>query len=233
LTNKKKYILAIITVVIIILLDQALKFAVKLHMFTGQEIIIIPNFFKIHFTENAGMAFGMELGGMNGKLFLSLFRIFAIIGIIYFLISGIKKEFHAGLVFCISLILAGAIGNMIDCAFYGIIFNNSYHELAQLFPKEGGYSSFLKGNVVDMLYFPIINNAVLPKWIPLIGGSEFSFFNAIFNIADSSITIGVILILIFQRKFFPHEEEVIQEFVDEVKDNLGEQESVEDAPAAV
>ncbi len=233
MTNKKKYILAIITVAIILLLDQALKFAVKLHMFAGQEIIIIPNFFKIHFTENAGMAFGMELGGMNGKLFLSFFRIFAIIGIIYFLLSGIKKGFHTGLVFCISLILAGAIGNMIDCAFYGMIFNNSYHELAQLFPKEGGYSSFLKGNVVDMLYFPIINNAVLPKWIPLIGGSEFSFFNAIFNIADSSITIGVILILIFQRKFFPHEEEVIQEFVDEVKDNIGEQESAEDAPAAV
>lgn len=191
-------------------------------MFSGEEIIIIPNFFKIHFTENAGMAFGMELGGSNGKLFLSIFRIFAIAGIAFFLVNGIKKGFHTGLVFCISLILAGAIGNMIDCAFYGIIFNESYRELAQLFPKGGGYSSFLKGNVVDMLYFPIINNAVLPKWIPGIGGAEFSFFNAIFNIADSSITVGVALILIFQSRFFPHEKEVLEEAVAELKDNLAE-----------
>lgn len=208
--------------VVILVVDQALKFAVKLHMFSGQEIIIIPNFFKIHFTENAGMAFGMEFGGMNGKMFLSFFRIFAIVGITYFLIKGIKNGFHTGLVFCISLILAGAVGNMIDCAFYGIIFNESYHELAQLFPKEGGYSSFLKGNVVDMLYFPIINNAIVPHWMPVIGGKEFSFFNAIFNIADSSISVGVFLILIFQKRFFPHEAEVIHEFVEEIKDNMGE-----------
>lgn len=223
MNNRKKYILSITTILVVLLLDQALKFAVKLHMFAGEEIVIIPNFFKIHFTENAGMAFGMELGGVNGKMFLSVFRLFAITGIAYFLFNGIKKGYHTGLVFCISLIFAGAVGNMIDCAFYGIIFNNSFHEIAQLFPKDGGYSSFLKGNVVDMLYFPIINNAHLPNWIPLIGGSEFSFFNAIFNIADSSITVGVAIILVFQRKFFPQEEEIIHEVVEEIKDNLHEE----------
>ena len=227
MTTRKKYILSITTILVVLLLDQALKFAVKLHMFAGEEIIIIPNFFKIHFTENAGMAFGMELGGVNGKMFLSIFRLFAIAGIAYFLMNGIKKGYHIGLIFCISLIFAGAVGNMIDCTFYGIIFNNSFHEIAQLFPKEGGYSSFLKGNVVDMLYFPIINNAHFPKWIPVIGGEEFSFFNAIFNIADSSITVGVFIILIFQRRFFPQEEEVIHEVMDEFKDNINDQNTTE------
>lgn len=218
MSNKKKYILSIVTILSVLLLDQVIKFVVKLHMFSGEEIIVIPNFFKIHFTENPGMAFGMELGGSNGKMFLSIFRLFAISGIAYFLWNGIKNNYHPGLIFCISLIFAGAVGNMIDCAFYGMIFNESYHELATLFPAEGGYSSFLKGNVVDMLYFPIINNAHFPKWIPLIGGSEFSFFNAIFNIADSSITVGVAIILIFQRSFFPQEEEIIHELKEEVED---------------
>lgn len=189
-------------------------------MLTGQEHVIIPNFFIIHFTENAGMAFGMELGGSNGKMFLSLFRLVAIAGIAYFLWKGIQSGYKTGLVICISLILAGAIGNMIDCAFYGIIFNESYHQLATLFPKEGGYSSFLKGNVVDMLYFPIINDAEIPKFIPLIGGKTFSFFNAIFNIADSSITIGVAIILIFQRRYFPQEEEILHEIKEEFEDTV-------------
>lgn len=230
MNNRKKYILAITTILVVLLLDQALKFAVKLHMFAGEELVIIPNFFKIHFTENAGMAFGMELGGVNGKMFLSVFRLFAITGIGYFLVNGIKKGYHIGLVFCISLIFAGAVGNMIDCAFYGIIFNNSFHDIAQLFPQEGGYSSFLKGNVVDMLYFPIINNAHFPSWIPIIGGGEFSFFNAIFNIADSSITVGVAIILIFQRKFFPHEDEIIHEVAEEIKDNMHEESIPESNP---
>jgi signal peptidase II len=147
------------------------------------------------------MAFGMEMGGKPGKLILSIFRIIAIIGIGYFLYSLIKKETYAGLVLAVSAILAGAMGNMIDSAFYGMIFSESYHVPAVMFPEGGGYSSFLHGRVVDMFYFPIINTH-WPDWSPLRPGESLIFFRPVFNIADSAITCGVVSIILFQKKMF-------------------------------
>lgn len=190
-------------IALILLLDQSLKFVIKLNMTIGQEVPVFGNWFIIHFTENEGMAFGLSIGGQYGKLMLSLFRLVAIGIIIYYLLSLIRqKSHHPGLIYCVSLILAGAIGNMIDSAFYGLIFSaSSYHTVATLFPEGGGYGSFLHGKVVDMFYFPIIRGEY-PEWLPIVGGEEFIFFRPVFNIADSSITIGVLLILIFQKKFF-------------------------------
>lgn len=205
---RKKYLIAAITVFLVILIDQVVKIAVKTSMFSGEELEVIKNFFYIHFTENPGMAFGMVFGGDSGKLFLSIFRLIAISGIAYFLISSIKKDMHAGFIFCVALILAGAAGNMIDCAFYGLIFDDSTQRLAQLFPARGGYGSFLKGNVVDMFYFPMVSG-YFPTWIPKIGGEPFTFFNAIFNVADSAISVGVAIIFVFQVKFFPSEPKAV------------------------
>lgn len=181
--------------------DQALKFWVKLSMYPGQEITVISNFFYLHFTENEGMAFGLQWGGATGKLLLSLFRIFAIGAIIWLLREAIIRKYHKGLIFSMSLILAGAVGNMIDCAFYGLIFDQNPLRIAELFPKQGGYAPFLFGEVVDMLYFPMISGRY-PDGLPFIGGRHFIFFGAIFNIADSAITVGVAIIFLFQKKFF-------------------------------
>ncbi|RPH33824.1 MAG: lipoprotein signal peptidase [Bacteroidales bacterium] len=190
---------SILLVLLILLFDQVFKIWIKTHMVIGDEYHVLGNWFIIHFTENNGMAFGMEFWGKSGKLFLSLFRIVAISGIGYYIYWLIKHKAGTGLVLGISAILAGAIGNLIDSAFYGLIFSNSFTEVAQLLPKGGGYSSFLHGRVVDMLYFPIINTTY-PQWFPLVGGQPFIFFRPVFNIADSAITTGVLYLLIFQRK---------------------------------
>lgn len=190
---------SILLILVILLIDQVLKFWIKTHMTIGDEFHIIGNWFIIHFTENNGMAFGMEFWGKSGKLLLSLFRIVAIVAIGYSIYQLIKQKANTGLVLGISAILAGAIGNLIDSAFYGILFNDSLAQLAQFLPAEGGYSSFLHGRVVDMLYFPIINTTY-PNWIPWVGGKHFIFFSPVFNIADSAITTGVFYLLIFQRK---------------------------------
>lgn len=169
-------------------------------MVIGQEILVLGDWFRIHFLENNGMAFGMEMGGNTGKTILSLFRIMAIAAIIWYLRLLFKTKASTGLILCVSAIVAGAVGNLIDSAFYGIIFNESWHSLATLFPAEGGYSSFLHGRVVDMLYFPVIETT-WPSWSPIHAGEEFIFFRPVFNIADSSIFIGVTIILLFHKKF--------------------------------
>ncbi len=190
-----------VIVLLVLFIDQALKIWVKTHMMIGQEYKIIGDWFIIHFIENNGMAFGMELAGKFGKIILSVFRIVAVVGIAYYLKQLSKKDVPYGLIFSISLVLAGAIGNIIDSAFYGMIFNDSYPQVASLFPAEGGYSSFLHGKVVDMFYFPIVEGN-FPSWIPKWGGEHFIFFRPVFNVADSAITIGIAIILIFHRKYF-------------------------------
>ncbi len=193
---------ALIIIFIILVFDQVFKFWIKTHMMIGQEYQVIGNWFLLHFTENEGMAFGMSIGGEFGKLILSIFRIIAVGAIGYYLYHLSKKKANFGLIFAIALILAGALGNIIDSAFYGLIFSHSsYHTVATFMPEDGGYSNFLYGKVVDMLYFPLIKGN-FPDWLPIWGGQDFIFFRPVFNIADSSITIGVCLLLVFQRKFF-------------------------------
>jgi signal peptidase II len=193
---------ALIIIVLILIADQAVKLWIKSHMFLGESFPVFGNWFLIHFTENEGMAFGMKLGGDRGKLILSLFRIIAVASISWWLYRITRKPVKTGLVVCIALILAGATGNIIDSAFYGMIFNNStFSQVASLFPEGGGYASFLHGKVVDMLYFPILHGNY-PSWIPFVGGDDFVFFRPVFNIADSSITVGVLTLVVFQKRFF-------------------------------
>ena len=206
---------SLLTVFLVLLVDQIVKFWVKTHMMLGEEIHVIDDWFIIHFTENRGMAFGMEFGGSFGKLFLSLFRIVAVMFIGYYLWTLIQKKAKTGLVICLSFILAGAMGNIIDSAFYGLIFNESYFQVASFMPPGGGYGTFLHGKVVDMFYFPVINTT-WPSWIPFWGGDEFQFFRPVFNVADSSISIGVMALIFFQKQLFVkerNEEEVNQQMI--------------------
>ncbi len=193
---------SILIILLVLFFDQALKIWIKTNMMLGDEFIIAKNWFIIHFVENNGMAFGLEFGNSIGKYFLSIFRIVAI-GAIGWYISKLwkKEDVPSGVIACFSLIMAGAIGNILDSAFYGMIFNESYGQIATLFPSEGGYSSFLQGRVVDMFYFPLLSGNY-PTWLPFLGGDDFIFFRPVFNIADSAITVGIISILIFHRRFF-------------------------------
>ena len=193
-------------VVLLLVLDQVIKFAVKLNMTIGESIPVFGNWFQICFIENNGMAFGMQFGVSIGKLALSLFRVVLIGFIIYYLRKLIKRaDTPTGVLVGFSLILVGAIGNVIDCLFYGEIFSAStFSQVAELFPSGGGYSSFLYGKVVDMFYFPIIHTT-WPDWMPLCGGEEFIFFHPVFNFADACISVSVIYMLLFQRKFFAEE----------------------------
>jgi len=206
----KKLKIAILVVLLILIIDQVVKIWIKTHMLLGQEYNVFGDWFYIHFTENNGMAFGLEFAGKFGKIVLSLLRIFAVIGIGWYIFILCKKNVHTGLIISVALICAGAIGNIIDSAFYGLIFNESYLNVATLFPENGGYSTFLHGKVVDMLYFPMIEGSY-PSWFPFWAGEEFTFFRPVFNIADSSITIGVTFIIIFQRKFFPSKKFAVEE----------------------
>ncbi|RZL61775.1 MAG: lipoprotein signal peptidase [Pedobacter sp.] len=182
----KGYTKPLLVIFLVLLADQVLKTWVKTHMYLGQEFNIIGKWFIIHFTENNGMAFGMEFGGEFGKLALSLFRIAAVAGIGYGLHYLIKHKYHRGLILNVALIFSGALGNIIDSVFYGKIY---------------GYESWFHGRVVDMLYFPIAQGH-FPSWIPIWGGDEFVFFRPVFNLADAAISVGVILILIFQKNYF-------------------------------
>lgn len=194
----------VFVIALILLIDQWVKVWIKTHMYLGEEFAVLGDWFIIHFTENNGMAFGMEFGGEFGKLFLSVFRILAVGGIGYFLFKLYKEKAPKGVILSFSLIFAGAVGNIIDSVFYGVIFNESYSTLAELFPPEGGYSGFMHGKVVDMLYFPIIEG-YYPDWFPFWANERFIFFRPVFNIADSAITAGVLIILIFNRDFFTSE----------------------------
>lgn len=193
-------------------------------MSIGEDIPILGlSWAYIHFVENPGMAFGFELGGSTGKLLLSLFRIIAVGFLFYLIRSLIKSEAPKGLLFCFALITAGAIGNIIDSAFYGLIFSASpYHSgVAEFLPEAGGYAGFLYGKVVDMFYFPMYRGN-LPEWVPFWGGEYFEFFRPVFNLADSSITVGVASILLFQRQYFGKEDEI----QDETKDDKNEEEGM-------
>ncbi|GAB5537956.1 MAG: lipoprotein signal peptidase [Salibacteraceae bacterium] len=198
--------LAIGMILGVLIIDQGLKIWIKTNMYLGQEFSVLGNWFIIHFTENNGMAFGLEFGGEVGKIILSVFRIIAVSAIGYYLISYARKGAKIGLIAAGSLIFAGALGNILDSAFYGLIFNDSYHQISEFMPPEGGYAPFLYGRVVDMLYFPLINGE-FPSWFPIWGGEDFLFFRPVFNVADSAISIGIAMIILFQKRWFEEDDE--------------------------
>jgi signal peptidase II len=196
--------IAAVVIVAVLAIDQAVKIWIKTHLALHESIPVFGDWFSIYFTENAGMAFGLQFGGVIGKIFLTVFRI-ALVALIGVYISKLlKRGAPASVVVGVALIFAGAVGNIIDSLFYGLLFSGSGSgQVAALFPAGGGYAPFLQGRVVDMLYFPLIETS-FPDWVPVWGGEEFIFFRPVFNIADSVITTGVLYLLLFKRRYFLH-----------------------------
>ena len=190
--------LAALIIALVIVIDQAVKIWVKTHFYYGEEVMI-TSWFRLLFIENNGMAFGMELGS---KLLLTLFRLIASIALIYYLWRlRNRTDIPNGYVVCFALITAGALGNVIDCVAYGLIFNSPIPpQVAQLFPPDGGYSTLFNGRVVDMLYFPLCEWN-WPTWMPMIGGNHFVFFQPIFNVADASLSVSVIVLILFYARY--------------------------------
>ncbi|PKP39787.1 MAG: lipoprotein signal peptidase [Bacteroidetes bacterium HGW-Bacteroidetes-13] len=209
---KKSFLL----IVLILIADQISKLYIKTHFELGEGVRVF-GWFKILFVENEGMAWGAKIPGAYGKLFLTVFRLVAIVAIGYWLLDLIKKQAPKIAVVAVSLIFAGAFGNIIDSVFYGLIFSDSYHQVATFLPAEGGYETLFHGKVVDMLYFPLFEG-YLPEWIPFFGGKYFSFFDPVFNLADTAISVGVGLLLVFNKKAFPKEEDNTS--LDETKESI-------------
>ncbi|HLU51930.1 MAG TPA: lipoprotein signal peptidase [Flavobacteriaceae bacterium] len=196
---------SIILILIILIIDQASKIYIKTNFMLQEEAYRVFDWFKIYFIENEGMAWGAKIPGQYGKLLLTLFRLVAVVGIGYWLWNSVRKKRPKILIISISLIFSGAVGNIIDSVFYGVIFEDSFRNVASIFPEGGGYAPLFHGKVVDMLYFPIYNG-FLPEWIPIWGGKHFTFFDPVFNIADTAISTGVGLLLVFNKKAFPKKE---------------------------
>ncbi len=192
---------AIFIIVVILLIDQISKIYIKTH-FMLQEEIPVFDWFRIIFIENEGMAWGAKIPGEYGKLALTLFRLAAIVGIGYWLWDSVKKQTSRILTVAIAFIFAGAMGNIIDSVFYGVIFDDSFRNVATMFPEGGGYGTLFHGKVVDMLHFPLYQG-YLPEWLPFWGGEYFTFFDPVFNIADVAISTGVGLLIVFNKRAFP------------------------------
>jgi len=189
-------------ILLVIIADQALKIWIKTNFPFGHVMDIggLP-WAKLYFIENEGMAWGWKFGGDWGKMILTLFRLAAVIFGSWYLARIVKQQYSKGFIICASLIYAGALGNLLDSMFYGLLFTKSdYATVATMFPPQGGYAGFLHGRVVDMLYFPMVHST-FPKWVPMLGGKEFEFFSPIFNIADAAISFGVLTLLFFQKRF--------------------------------